>query len=101
MVLVMVDTYSTAFKMELKEDPKTSTWFKDHISVFEELMAEYSKILEGDHKCFNRTDYHPYILGVIDRISGKVTMSSIFLIVTFSLFSANHFSNSKDCLFME
>ena len=97
MVPVMIDS-TISHPKELKEDPKTSTWFKDHTGLFKELMVEDSKISKGDWECFNRTVYHPYIQGVIDHISSKLKASNIFS--AFSLFDPHHMpiASSEDCL---
>ena len=35
----MVDS-TISCKKELKEEPKTTSWFEDHIGVFKELLGE-------------------------------------------------------------
>ena len=35
----MVDNTISCVK-ELKEDPKTSTWFEDHTGVFKEILGD-------------------------------------------------------------
>ena len=62
MVPAMVNS-TISLPKESNEDPKTSTWFKDHTALSKELMGEDSKISKGDQEHFNRIVYHPYILG--------------------------------------
>ena len=88
MVPVMVD--STIFRpKELKEDPKTSIWFKDHTG----LVKEDSKISNGVQERFNRAVNYPYIQGVIDHISSRLKASNIFS--AFYLFDPHHMPSSK------
>ncbi len=57
---------------ELKEKPHTSTWFKDHATVFSDpkQLEERNIVVTEDQKSeFLQNTYRPYIQSVIDHIS--------------------------------
>ena len=92
-VPVMVENTISRLK-ELKEDPKTSTWFKDHTDVFKELMGDEE--ISEDEGRFNTTVYRPYIQGIIDHISSRLDSKGVFS--AFSLFDPRHLPTSEDSL---
>ena len=72
---------------ELKEKPDTSTWFKDHATVFSDPAQLGEKNIEvtEEHKSeFLCSTYHPYIQSVIDHTSSR--MGSADLISAASVF---------------
>ena len=91
MVPVMIDSTVSRLR-ELKEEPRSSTWFKDHTSVFKDLVGEDSGISEGDLEHFNKTVYRPYIQSVIDHISSRLKASNVFS--AFSVFDPRHLPSS-------
>lgn len=65
---------------ELKEMLNTSTWFKDHVSVFsdpQQLGGHNILIAEDEKEEFLRRVYRPYIQSVIDHISNRLMSSDI------------------------
>ena len=66
---------------ELKEMPNTSTWFKDHASVFsdpKQLGKHNILITEDEKEEFMQKVYHPYIQSVIDHISNRLKSSDVY-----------------------
>ena len=66
---------------ELKEKPDTSTWFKDHISVFsgpQQLGEHNISIAEDEKEEFMRKVYRPYIQSVIDHVSTRLRSSDVY-----------------------
>jgi hypothetical protein len=71
---------SIARLKELKEMPNTSTWFKDHVSVFsdpQQLGKHNISITEDEKEEFMRKVYRPYIQSVIDHISNRLKSSDV------------------------
>jgi len=79
---------------ELKETPSSSTWFKDHKSVFIEVAE--SEVSDATQEAFTKSVYRPYIQGVIDHISSRLKTSDTFS--AFSLFDPRHSPSSEDQL---
>ena len=66
---------------ELKEKPDTSTWFKDHISVFSDphQLGEHNiSIAEDEKEEFMLKVYRPYIQSVIDHVSTRLRSSDVY-----------------------
>lgn len=66
---------------ELKEKPLSSTWFKDHTSVFSDGTAlgdRHIRVSESEKQSFLSSVYYPYIQSVINRITTQMASSDIF-----------------------
>ena len=82
---------------ELKENTDSSTWFKEHCTVFtdpSQLGARNINLTESMKACFLYKVYRPYIQIVIDHTSGK--LGSTDLIASMSVFDPRHLLEDKD-----
>ncbi len=89
-VPVMVQT-TTGRLRELKDNPSSSTWFKDHSLVFSDpaQLGELDiEITEFDKETFIQTVYKPYIQSVIDHITSRMRSSDVFS--AYSIFNPRH-----------
>lgn len=84
-VPAMVNSTITRLK-ELKDNPDTSTWFKDHMNVFSDdaLLGSRNILLTSEDKAsFIQQVYKPYIRSVIDHINARLAstdfISSMFV----------------------
>lgn len=95
-VSVMTDSTIKRLK-ELKENPKSSTWFKDHLTVFTDKAQLGSKevvVTSEEEDNFLRQIYRPYIQSVIDHINGR--MESSDLISSMSVFDPRHLPKTEE-----
>ncbi|XP_068720652.1 E3 SUMO-protein ligase KIAA1586-like [Montipora capricornis] len=77
--------------MELKENVNTSTWFKNHSSVFTDdaqLGAKNIVVTEEETNLFLYKVYRPYVQSVVDHINRR--MESTDLISAMSIFDPRH-----------
>ena len=89
-VPAMVES-TTKRLMELKEDVNTSTWFKNHSSVFTDdaqLGAKNIVVTEEEKNLFLHKVYRPYMQSVVDHINRR--MESTDLISAMSVFDPRH-----------
>lgn len=95
----MVESTRTRHQ-ELKDQPTSSTWFKDHITVFsdpKQLGCQNIIITEPDRENFISNTYRPYIQSVIDHISNcRLQSSDIYL--CFSMFDPHLLRENEDDL---
>ena len=89
----MVDSNSLK---KLKEDPKTSTWFKDRVKCVQGAYGRGQRDSEGNQERFNRTVYCSCIQGDSFKSFSKLNVSNISS--AFSLFDSRLFPSSEDCL---
>ncbi len=84
---------------ELKETPDSSTWFKDHLTVFSEsALPNFNTVTvsEAAKESFLSRIYRPYIQSVIDHISSRMESSGVFS--AFSIFDPAHLPDSEEDL---
>ena len=84
---------------ELKDKPLSSTWFKDHTSVFSNetvLGDRHISVSESEKQSFLSSIYCPYIQSVIDLITTRMNSSDV--ISAFSIFDPSHLPKSEDSL---
>ena len=84
---------------ELKEMPNSSTWLKDHVSVFsnsQQLGGQNIFITEDEKEEFMRKVYRQYIQSVIDHISNRLMTSDIYLY--FSVFDPRLLHDNEEDL---
>ncbi len=84
---------------ELKEKPDTSTWFKNHASVFSDqgqLGHKNIKVTEEEKTEFLCSTSRPYIQSVIDHTISR--MGSTDLIGAASVFDPCHLPETEDNL---
>ena len=76
--------------------PNTSTWFKDHVSVFSDpQLGEHNILITEDEKDeFMRKVYRPYIQSIIDHISNKLKSSDIYS--CFSVFDPRLMADNEE-----
>ena len=82
---------------ELKENLHSSTWFKDHKTVFtdSELLGERNIVIsEEEEQQFMMQVYRPYIQSIIDRISSRLKSSD--LVSAFSIFDPRHLPGKEE-----
>lgn len=97
-VPVMVES-TTARLRELKDKPTTSTWFKDHATVFsdpEQLGDQNVLVTEAEKEVFMVKTYRPYIQSVIDDISKRLKSSDVYS--CFSLFDPHLLPENEEDL---
>ena len=81
---------------ELKESPKSSTWFKDHCLVFSDSTQlgtkeiQVTDVMKAD---FEQNIYRPYLQSVIDHINGR--MESTDLISSMSVFDPHQLPSTE------
>ena len=95
-VLVMVESTTHRLK-ELKDDPNSSTWFKDHCAVYSDtaqLGARNIEISDTMKSAFLQKVYRPYIQSVIDHINAR--MGSTDLLSSMSVFDPRHLPDSEE-----
>lgn len=95
---VLVDSTLSRL-IELKEDPSSTTWFKDHKNVFTDpnLLGERDiefVISDEQEQQFIMHIYRPYIQSVIDRISSRLKSSD--LVSAFSIFDPRHLPEKEE-----
>ena len=75
-VPVLVDSTLSRL-IELKENPSSTTWFKDHRNVFTDinLLGERNIDISDEQEQFIMHIYRPYIQSVIDCISSGLNSS--------------------------
>ena len=94
-VPAMVESTTKRLK-ELKESPKSSTWFKDHCLVFSDPTQlgtkeiEVTDVMKAD---FEQTVYCPYLQSVIDHINGR--MESTDVISSMSVFDPRQLPSTE------
>ena len=84
---------------EIKDTPTTSTWFKDHTTVFsdpDQLGDQNVLVTEVEKELFIVKTYAPYIQSVIDRISKRLKSSDVYS--CFSLFDPHLLPENEDDL---
>ena len=84
---------------ELKEDTDTTTWFKDHSTVFTDpaQLGEKSIAVPETMKThFLQEVYHPYLQSVIDHIRGRIECTD--LISSLAVFDPHHLPEDEDNL---
>ena len=82
---------------EIKDTPTTSTWFKDHTTVFshpDQLGDQNVLVTEVEKELFIVNA--PYIQCVIDRISKRLKSSDVYS--CFSLFDPHLLPENEDDL---
>ena len=94
-VPAMVESTTKRLK-ELKESPKSSTWFKDHCLVFSDPTQlgtkeiEVTDVMKAD---FEQNVYRPYLQSVIDHINGR--MESTDVISSMSVFDPRQLPSTE------
>ena len=78
---------------ELKESPKSSTWFKDHCLVFSDPTQLGMKETEVTDVKKTQNVYRPYLQSVIDHINGR--MESTDLISYMSVFDPHQLPGTE------
>ena len=94
-VPVMVESITKRLK-ELKESPKSSTWFKDHCLVFSDptqLGMKEVEVTDVKKTNFERNVYRPYLQSVIDHINRR--MESTDLISSMSVFDPHQLPGTE------
>ena len=94
----MVESTLSRLK-EIKVDPLSSIWFKDHSSVFsdqDQLGNLDITVTESDKESFVKSVYRPYIQSIIDHIYSRMKSSDIFS--AFSVFSLLHIPDKEEDL---
>lgn len=89
-VPAMVDS-TTKRLMELKTNVNTSTWFKNHSSVFTDdaqLEAKNIVVTEEEKNLFLHKVYRPCVQSIVDHINRR--MESTDLISAMSIFDPRH-----------
>lgn len=84
---------------ELKDNPVSSTWFKDHSLVFsspDHLGNLNVTVTESDRDSFIKSTYRPYLQSVIDHISSRMLSSD--KVSAFSLFDPLHLPKEEEDL---
>ena len=66
--------------VELKEQPESTTWFKDNAAVFSDKVALGKKFIvhEADRKSCMSSVYCSYIRSVIYNITSRLNSSDVF-----------------------
>ena len=88
----MVESTTKRLK-EVKENSKSSTWFKDHCLVFSDHSQLGIKVTDKMKADFEQNIYRPYLQSVIDHICGR--MESTDLISSMSVFGPRQLPNSE------
>lgn len=84
---------------ELKEDTDTTTWFKDHSTVFTDpaqLGEKSIAVTETMKTHFLQEVYRPYLQSVIDHIRGRIECTD--LISSMAVFDPRHLPDDEDNL---
>lgn len=84
---------------ELKEDTDTTTWFKDHSTVFTDpaqLGEKSIDVTESMKTHFLQNVYCPYVQSVIDHIRGRTECTD--LISSMAVFDPRHLPDDEDTL---
>ena len=71
---------TTKWLKELKESPKSSTWFKDHCLVFSDptqLGMKETEVTDVKKTDFEQNVYRPYLQSVIDYINGRMESTDL------------------------
>lgn len=91
-VPVMLDSTVDRLK-ELKDNPASNTWFKDHKAVFsdpQQLGDRNLIITEAAQQHFTKNVYCPYIQSVTDHLSSRLKSADVL-----SLFDPRHLPSTE------